>query len=52
MKQHEEEKDILTEIDKQFPDKGYDNRSLKKKRNRKKFYLSLRQEILMESNGA
>ena len=33
MQQHEEEKYILTELDKQFPDenKGYDNRSLKKK---------------------
>ena len=54
MQQHEEEKYILTELDKQFPDienKGYDNRSLKKKRNRKKCYLSLTQEILMESNG-
>ena len=34
MPQHEEEKNIFTELDKQFPDienKGYDNRSLKKK---------------------
>ena len=38
MQQHEEEKNILTQFDKQFPDienKGYDNRSLKKKWNRK-----------------
>ena len=54
MQQHEEEKILLTELDKQFPDienKGYDNRSLKKKRNRKKYYLSLTQEILMEWQG-
>ena len=47
-------KKIFLLTDKQFPDienKGYDNRSLKKKRNRKKCYLSLTQEILMESNG-
>ena len=34
MQQHEEEKILLTELDKQFPDiekKGYDNISLKKK---------------------
>ena len=48
-------KKIFLLTDKQFPDienKGYDNRSLKKKKNRKKCYLlSLTHEILMEWQG-